>query len=167
LFLLTLLAHTGCSAYQFGSRSLYRENIRTVYVPIIRNDTFRHDLGVRLTEAVNRAIEQRTPYKVTGDPNADSTLTIRFTGESKRVLTEDINDNPRALDALVTAQAVWVDRFGNPLMQNQAVVNGASATEFLQSELFVPEAGQSIETTLQAAIDDLAERIVSQMESRW
>jgi hypothetical protein len=146
---------------------MFRENIRTVYVPIARNDTFRHDLGVRLTESVIRLIESRTPYKVTGDPNADSTLTVRFTSEAKRVLTESLSDDPRALDALVTAQAVWIDRYGNPLMQNQMTVGGNLATEFLQSERFVPEAGQSVETALQAAIDDLADRIVSQMESRW
>lgn len=162
-----VIVQGGCAAYQFGSRSLFRENIRTVYVPIARNDTFRHDLGVRLTESVIRMIEMRTPYKVTGDPNADSTLTVRATTETKRVLTESFTDDPRALDAIVTAQAVWVDRFGNPLMQNQMTTAGNVATEFLQSERLVPEAGQSIETALQAAIDDLADRIVSQMENRW
>ncbi len=159
--------NTGCAAYQFGSRSLFRDNIRTVYVPIARNDTFRHDLGVRLTEAVIRQIESRTPYKVTGDPHADSTLTVRFTSETKRVLTETFNDDPRALDAIVAAEATWTDRFGNSLMQNTIAMEGDLATSFMQSERFVPEAGQSIETTLQAAIEDLAERIVSQMESRW
>lgn len=153
--------------YQFGSRSLFRDNIHTVYVPIARNDTFRHDLGVRLTEAVIRQIETRTPYKVTGDPHADSTLTVRFTSETKRVLTETFNDDPRALDAVVSAQATWTDRFGNSLMQNTIAMEGDLATSFMQSERMVPEAGQSIETTLQAGIEDLAERVVSQMESRW
>ncbi len=162
-----LLAVGGCSAYQFGSRSLFVDNIRTIHVPVARNDTFRDDLGVRLTESVIRLIESRTPYKVTGDPYADSTLTIRFISETKRVLTESLSDDPRALDAIVAAQAIWVDRSGNPLMQNQIPVDGKLATEFLQSERLVPEAGQSIATALQAAIDDLADRIVSQMETRW
>jgi len=46
-------------------------------------------------------------------------------------------------------------------------VEGNIATDFLQSERMVPEAGQSVEVALQAAIEDLAERIVSQMENRW
>ncbi len=167
LLLPLLFCFPGCATYQFGNRSLFRDDLRTIYVPIARNDTFRHDLGVRLTEAVIRQIQLRTPYKVTGDPAADSTLTVRFTSETKRVLTETINDDPRALDALVTAQAIWVDRAGNSLMQNQLTVGGNLATQFLQSERFVPEAGQSIESTLQVAIDDLADRIVSQMENRW
>lgn len=163
--LLTLQA--GCAAYQFGSRSLFREDVRTIHVPIARNDTFRNDLGVRLTESVIRLIESRTPYKVTGDPNADSTLSLRFTSETKRVLTETRNDDPRALDVIVLCQAVWVDRSGSPLMQNRMTVGGNLATEFVQNERLVPEAGQSVETTLQSAIDDLADRIVSQMETRW
>jgi hypothetical protein len=167
LGMLCLIMAGGCTPYRFGARSLYCEDIRTVYVPVAKNDTFRHDLGVRLTEAVIRQIETRTPYKVTGDPNADSTLSVRFTSESKRVLTESTSDDPRALDALVTVQAAWVDRQGNPLMQNRLSVGANLATEFVQSDRFIPEAGQSVETSLQASIDDLAERIVSQMESRW
>ncbi len=164
---LAIIFCPGCAVYQFGSRSMFRDNIHTVYVPIARNDTFRHDLGVRLTEAVIRQIETQTPYKVTGDPHADSTLTVRFTSETKRVLTETFTDDPRALDAVVAAQATWTDRFGNSLMQNTIAMEGDLATSFMQSERMVPEAGQSIETTLQAGIEDLAERIVYQMESRW
>ena len=160
-------SQTGCAVYQFGSRSLYRDDIRTIYVPIARNDTFRNDLGVRLNEAVIRLIETRTPYKVTDDPNADSTLSLRFTSETKRVLTETLNDDPRALDVIVLCQAVWVDRSGSPLMQNRMAVGGNLATEFVQNERLVPEAGQSVATTLQSAIEDLADRIVSQMEIRW
>ena len=48
---------SGCAAYRFGSASLFRPGIRTVHVPVVRNDTFRHDLGVRLTEAIVREIE--------------------------------------------------------------------------------------------------------------
>ncbi len=157
----------GCAPYQFGARSLFRDDIRTIYVPIARNDTFRHGLGVQLTEAIIRQIEVRTPYKVTGDPYADSTLTVRFVAESKRVLSESLSDDPRVLEALVAVQAAWVDRAGNPLMQNRIAVDDMLATEFLQYQRMVPEAGQSIETTLQAAIDELADRIVGQMEMRW
>lgn len=158
---------TGCATYQFGSRSLYRDDIRTVYVPVARNDTFRHDLGPRLTEAVIRQIELRTPYKVTGDPAADSVLNLRITQETKSVLTEAASDDPRALDSVVLAMIAWDDRRGNPLLQNHVVIDANLGTNLLQSNRFVPEAGQSIQTSLQATIDDLAGRIVSQMEMRW
>lgn len=161
------LATTGCATYQFGSRSLFRDDIRTVYVPVARNETFRHDLGPRLTEAVVRQIELRTPYKVTGDPAADSVLNLRITNQMKSVLTEAASDDPRALDAVVSAVVVWNDRLGNPLLQNHLIVDSNLGTSLLQSNRFVPEAGQSIQTSLQDTIEDLADRIVSQMEMRW
>ncbi len=157
----------GCATYRFGNATLFRQDIRTVYVPVIRNETFRPDLGVRLTEAVIREIESTTPYKVTGDPNADSTLTCRFNTETKRVLTETTSDDPRALDAALSVQAAWISRQGEMLMQNMIVPDGDLAIAFTQDSRFVPEAGQSADTATQAAIEQLAERIVSQMEMRW
>lgn len=156
-----------CAPYQFGARTLFRDDIRTVHVPIARNDTFRHDLGPRLTEAVVRQIELRTPYKVTGDPNADSTLRLRVIQQGKSVLTEATSDDPRALDAVVGVSVDWIDRRGGPLLRDQWALETAQATQVIQSSRFVPEAGQSIQTAMQETIDDLADRIVSQMESRW
>lgn len=157
----------GCAMYQFGSASMFRSGIRTVHVPVVRNDTFRHDLGIRLTEALVKEIERRTPYKVTGDPNADSVLTCRVVDEAKRVLTETETDDPRALDAVIAVEATWAGRSGQLLMQNSVVPNGSLAMTFGQDSRFVPEAGQSIDSATQATIEDLAERIVNQMECRW
>ena len=137
---MALLSSSGCAAYRFGSASMFRPGIRTVHVPVIRNDTFRHDLGVRLTEAVIREIERRTPYKVTGDPNADSTLNCRVIDESKRVLSETATDDPRALDAAIAVQATWISRGGELLMQNSVVPTGNLAISFGQDARFVPEA---------------------------
>jgi Lipopolysaccharide-assembly len=167
LLMAGLLVMSGCAAYQYGSPTLFRPGIRTVHVPIVRNDSFRHDLGVRLSEALVREIESRTPYKVTGDPNADSTLTCRVVSESKQVLTETTTDDPRALDAAVSVRATWTGRNGELLMHDSVVPTGDIAISFGQDARFVPEAGQSIDSATQAAIEALAERIVSQMEVRW
>jgi hypothetical protein len=157
----------GCAAYQFGSQSLFLPQIRTVHVPVVRNDTFRHDLGVRLSDALVKEIERRTPYKVTSDPNADSTLSCRVINETKRVLTETDTDDPRALDATIAVRATWTGRNGELLMQDSVVPTGDLAITFGQDARFVPEAGQSIDTATQAAIENLAQRVVSQMEVRW
>lgn len=162
-----LVLLSGCATYHFGSRSLFREDVRTVYVSIARNETFRHDLGPRLTEAVVRQIELRTPYKVVGTPTADSTLHIRITHETKSVLTRALSNEPRALDAIVSAVIHWNDRQGNPILQNQVTLETSLATTLLQGTRFVPEAGQSVQTALQETIDELADQIVSQMEMRW
>ncbi len=167
LALCCLIQLAGCASYRFGSQSLFRSDIRTVHVPVVRNDTFRLDLGVRLTEALVKTIERRSNYKVTGDPNADSTLRCRIVSESKRVLTETSTDDPRALEAVISARADWTSRNGEVLMQNAVASFDNLEITFGQDSRFVPEAGQSIDTATQKSIDELAERIVSQMEMRW
>jgi hypothetical protein len=157
----------GCAAYQFGSASMFRPGIRTVHVPVVRNATFRPDLGVRLSEALVKEIERRTPYKVSSDPNADTTLSCQVVSEAKRVLTETASDDPRALDAAISVRATWTSRGGEMLMQNSVIPTGDLAIGFSQDARFVPEAGQSIDSATQVAIENLAARIVSQMEMRW
>lgn len=161
------LTITGCAGYQLGNASLYNPDIRTIYVPIIRNDTFRHDIGVQLTEAVQKAIELRTPYKVVANPTADSTLTSRITSQAKRAVTEAATDEPRAIETLLTVELIWTDRRGNLLMENRFVPLGELAFYFIQGTDFVPEGGQSMATAQQRAVERLADQIVNQMESRW
>jgi hypothetical protein len=157
----------GCAAYQFGNTSLYNPNIRTIHVPIVRNDTFRHEIGKQLTEALVRSIEMRTPYKVVGDPSADSTLTCRITGQSKRVIAENLVDEPRALNNAISIELTWTDRRGNLLLTNRFVPVGELAFYFVQGNDFIPEGGQSMATSQQKAVEQLADQIVGQMESRW
>lgn len=167
LGLICLLLSSGCAAYQFGSRTLHRQDIRTVHVPIIRSDSLRPDLGVRLTEALQREIERRTQYKVTADTTADSTLACRINSDTKRVLTETRTDEARALDASIAIQLSWLDRSGTVLLENQILPPGELAIALIESDRLVPEAGQSITTAQQRAIEQLASHIVDQMENRW
>lgn len=158
---------SGCAAYRMGNDSLYNSNIRTIYIPIVRNDTFRPMVGVQLTEALVKAVELKTPYKVVGDPSADSTLTCRVMSESKQVITENRTDDPRAIDAILNIELTWLDRRGNLLMENRFVPPGQFALLFSQSSHFVPEGGQSVSTALQRDVERLADTIVQQMELRW
>lgn len=158
---------TGCLTYRIGSQSLYRSDVKTVYIPMIRNDSFRPDLGVRLTEAIQKQIELRTPYKIVTQAQADSTLTCRITSDSKRVITETTTDEPRALEEIVNVEAVWIDRRGMVLMENRFLPPGETALLFTRSVDFVPEAGQTLTMAQQRAIERLADLIVGQMEMRW
>ena len=157
----------GCASYQFGSDALFPNKIRTIHIPVVRNETFRHDLGPQLTEALVREVERRTPYKVVSNPNADSTLRCNIQAQTKAVLTETSSDDPRALDSGITVATTWTSRQGLRLMQNSVASGDSDSIGFSQSVRFVPEAGQSIDTANQEVIEQLARRIVSQMESRW
>lgn len=166
-FLTLLLSVAGCATYQFGSNSLYNANVRTIYIPVVRNDTFRHEIGVQLTEAIIREVEMRTPYKVVGDPNADSTLTCRVSNQGKRVIAENAFDEPRVLNTSISVELTWTDRRGNLLLTNRFVPVGELSFYFIQGADFVPEGGQSMATAQHQAVEQLAQQIVSQMETRW
>src|SRR5262245_39169524 len=84
----------GCAPYRMGVDSLYACKIRTVYVPVFESNSYRRNLGERLTEAVQKEIEQRTPYKVVGSPDADSVLTGRIMAETKGASVRAPTDEP-------------------------------------------------------------------------
>lgn len=158
----------GCQTYQFGSRTLYRSDIRTVHVPMIESDSYRRYLGERLTEAVVKQIESRTPYKVVGaTAEADSELRCRLMSETKRVAAETRTDEPRLLELGMYVQMQWTDRRQQTLLQRHEVPLPSELLQIGENGLMVAEVGQSIATTQQKAIDRIATQIVDQMEMAW
>lgn len=163
----SLFLWTGCAGYQIGTRSLYRPDIRTVYVPMIESDSLRRNLGERLTEAVVREIELQTPYKVVHRPDADSVLSARLISDTKRVVAEEVNDIPRDIETDLVVQVDWTDHRGQFLMQDANFNFSAVSFSVAQAANFVPEGGQSVATAHQEAIQRLARQIVAQMQARW
>src|SRR5437762_12651548 len=106
----------GCAGYQIGNRALYRPDIRTVHVPVIQSDSYRRYLGERLTEAVVKEIELRTPYKVVDAASADSVLTVRLVSDSKRVLANNRFSEPRDIETDFFIQTNWIDSRGDLIM---------------------------------------------------
>lgn len=168
LFVLAWMAVllSGCAGYQLGTQSLYRPDIVTVAVPVFQSESLRRHLGERLTEAVVKEIEQKTPYKVTQGMNADSVLTGRLVEESKYVITENANDEPRDIELELFVELNWRGRDGRELLRQQVALPPALTTVG-QAVHFVPEGGQSIVTAQQDAIEKLAEQIVARMEVPW
>jgi hypothetical protein len=157
----------GCAGYQLGTLSLYSPNIRTVYVPVFESDSFRRNLGERLTEAVIKEIELKTPYKVIGTPNADSMLTGRITGETKHVVVENRFDDPRQAEVDLQVEVRWTARDGSLLCQGQSMSLAPEIVPVGGSASLFPEVGQSVATAHQQAIQRVAEQIVGMMEAPW
>ncbi len=157
----------GCSGYQVGNSSLYDRDVRTVYVPMFESASYRRNLGERLTEAVMKEIEAKTPYKVVGSPNADSILSGRIVGETKRVVAENSYDDPRELEVNLQVEVSWVDRQGSVLRETACVELPPELSMVHGNMALVPEVGQSVATAHQLAIGKVAERIVAMMETPW
>ncbi|MCH5372698.1 MAG: LPS assembly lipoprotein LptE [Planctomycetes bacterium] len=167
IMILAALQAAGCAAYRFGHQTLYRPDIRTVHVPVFASESLRRDLGERLTEAVIKEIEKRTPYKVVASPNADSVLTGRIKRESKRIVANNRYDDARDIETEFLVEVSWVDRQGQLLVQSGGIpVPQLQIGVTADSEL-LPEAGQPLAVAQQEVIERLAREIVGQMEIWW
>ena len=161
------LGLAGCARYHVGADSLYPPDIRTVYVPMFESLSFRRNLGERLTEAVIKQIELKTPYKVVNTPNADSVLSGRLFNDSKRLLVLAPTDDPRALQVSMVVEVSWRDRRSERLLASHQVPIDSGAVVITQPASLVAEVGQSGATAQQQVIDRVAEQIVSLMEIPW
>ena len=167
IYLIALTSLVGCAGYKIGTRTLYRNDVRTIHVPIIKSDSFRPELGVMLTASVQKEIERRTPFKLTNIETADSVMTCKLTSDSKRVVSETNLDDPRLIQSVMTVEVSWTNRQGMPLIETRFLPPGESTFYFAENVDFVPEAGQSISTANQRVVERLADHIVDQMEARW
>jgi hypothetical protein len=164
LFLLLLV---GCAGYQVGNWSLYPSHIETVYVPMFESASFRRNMAERLTEAVMKEIEAKTPFKVTGEADADSVLSGQILTDTKRILVENRNDDPRQIEYSLFVRVSWVDRRGQILRQCPPVPLSPELIAVNERADLIPEFGQSLATSSQKAIERAAQQIVSLMEQPW
>jgi hypothetical protein len=161
------VALAGCARYQVGTQSLYAPDVTTVYVPMIESDSYRPDLGERLTEAVAKEIELKTPYKVVGTPDADSILSVRLLGDTRRTLIETGFDDPRLSETAVYSEVSWLNRRRLPIAPPQTLGLPPELVAIDQTANLIPEVGQSVATSQQQAIERLAQQIVGTMEAPW
>ncbi len=166
LFVLALSA-CGCAAYHIGNQSLYPSEVHTVYVPMVESNSFRRDLGQRLTEAIVKEIESVTPYKVVNSGRADSVLTVRLVSEGKSVVVPTLTGEDREIQASMKVQVSWVDRHGRRLRDQKVIPLPNEITDVTGTAELVPEMGQSVATAQQEAICRVAEQIVGLMEKPW
>ena len=157
----------GCAGYQFGTETLYPAHIRTVYVPIFRTTSFRRDLGERLTEAVIKEIQLKTPFTVVNTPDADSILSGEIGVDTKRLMVPDPNGDPRETEVAMQIRVSWVDKTGGALREGLKLTLDQTPMTVNATAKLVPEVGQSMATAQQQAIQRAAQQIVSMMEAPW
>ena len=155
---ITAVSLVGCAGYHMGNQFLYRNDIRTVHVPVFESESYRRFLGQRVTEAVIKQIELNTPLTIAEPAVADSFVQGKLIRDVKRKVTEDRFDEPRVLQVQWLLEVKWVDRAGTPLMERQLIRINNDVD-------FIPEGGQSLATAQQELINRIAREIVGQMET--
>jgi len=148
------------SACGYSNKTLYNKSITTISVPIWKNKTFRRDWEFKLTEALDKDIEARTPFKLVGQGRADTVLTGEITDIQEDVLTRRFGINlPRENELTVVVNFTWRDvRTGKVLLERTRFNRGATE---------IPELRERVEDAEQLAVERLARAIVDQMQTDW
>jgi hypothetical protein len=157
----------GCAGYQIGNQSLFPQEVHTIYVPVFKSNSFRRNLGERLTEAVVKEIQRVTPYKLTDEAHADTILSGAIIQESKTVLVPDLSGDAREVQTAINVQVSWTDRNGVKLRDDKCIPLPPEIADVSGTSDLVPEVGQSVATAQQEAICRIAEQIVGLMEKPW
>jgi hypothetical protein len=154
---LAALVPAGCG---YTTRSFVNEYARTVAVPVFDNRTRRHDLEWEVTRAVVERIHDRTHLRVVdpGDqPDLVLTGTLRDVDED--VLARRRFQRVRESAVFVVAEVEVVDRrTGAVVVPRQRVA---------ERESFTPVLGEDLRTAREAAVRELAERVVHRLEQGW
>jgi hypothetical protein len=168
----------------YTTRPNYNTEIRTVRVPIFKNETYYRGLEFKLTEAVIREIELKTPYKiVTAGCPADTELTGKIITYSKNLVIPNQLDEVREMENTLAVEVVWRDlrpdhageflSVQQPKPPSTENINPPSPPKdppkvLVQSlATFHPELGEGLATAQKRNVDRLAQQIVNMMETPW
>ena len=159
MLLAIIMLIAGCTGY--SNQSLYSQDIKSVYVEMFDNTTFRRDLEYDLTDAIAKRIEAETPYKIISNRSrADTIISGKITGIGASTVTmEPEAGRPIENQADVTAVFSWKNlQTGEFIVENTEVSATASYVEFQQ---------QGFGNAAKVAVSRLAERIVELMQTEW
>ena len=144
--------------YQWSS--LYRQDVRTVAVPIFTTTSFDRGVEFNLSEAVVKQIEATTPYKVVPRARADTILEGQVTDVAVNVISTDPNSAiPQEQMLGLTIDFIWKDlRTGRILVERRG---------FEQTATYYPTLGEGRFVGRQQAVEKLAAGIVQELQADW
>jgi Lipopolysaccharide-assembly len=135
--------------------------VKTVSV-FFKSNSFRRDIEKQLTEAVQKEITMRTPFKLVADhTKADSLLSGTITTAGKNLVIEAPTNFARELNMTISVQVKWTR---NPPTEVEDQQLPTMVTETIN---FVPEVGDSTLTATNHVVISLAKQIVDMMEKPW
>jgi len=162
LALLAAAVTAGCGPYTMKDQ--YRSGVKTVFVPTWTRGqkVYRRDLEQDLTEAIQKSIEQYTPYKVTSKDRADTELRGRIVRIEQRVLTKNPDTGrPRELEQTFVVAFTWKDLRTGKILEERSELRVAGT--------YIPHRPfrEDFFHGSQDVINRLARRIVETMEAEW
>ncbi|MDA0835622.1 MAG: LPS assembly lipoprotein LptE [Planctomycetota bacterium] len=162
LLLLMNLSLVGCG-YIVGKE--FPSEVCSVYVPVFDSNLFRRGVEFQVTEAVQREIQMRTPYRLVKEANADTRLTGKLVEYRKDLLGESKYDDPRELQLSLVVEVRWEDLRTGEILAEQLIPLSTDALLLTSMSEMAPEVGHSLATSQQDAVARLARQVVNAMES--
>jgi hypothetical protein len=89
-----------------------------------------------------------------------------MTDTRRRIIQNGFSD-PRVSETELRAEVNWINRRRQPMVPMQMIPIPAELLAISQTSNLIPEAGQSVATSQQEAIQRLAQQIVGTMEAPW
>jgi hypothetical protein len=145
-----------CTGCKYSTGSLFRDDIKTIYIEAFDNDTFRRGFEVELTRAIAAEIKLRTPFLLAPREEADSVLsgTIRDVDESTRL--RDVDNQVLSTMFRVTVSFRWRDRrAGADIVPQTSVSESVNVTSAFGEDL------------LPVVMREVAKRVVEEMQEPW
>ena len=150
-------AKQGTKGYRWSS--LYRDDVRTVAVPIFTNRSFRRGVEFALTKSIVNQLEATTPYKVAPREYADTLLEGEILDVHLRTLSPGANSLPQEQLYIVRLNFTWKDlRTGKILVDRR---------RFEQSSSYFPTLGEGEFIGSQQNVERLATAIVQELQADW
>jgi hypothetical protein len=148
----------GCQGY--SNSWLHRQDVNTVYVEMFENNSFRRGYEYILTDAICKRIEAQTPYKIVSDRNVADTILSGSASVGVGVLAGNRwTGRPLEQEALVSVVVTWKNlKTGQVLVDNQTVYGSASYASGL---------GQTVDYSIEMAVNKAAQKTVELMEKPW
>jgi hypothetical protein len=146
------------SGYHWSS--VYRQDIRTIAVPIFKSTVYERGVEFSLSKALVQQIEANTPYKVVPRERADTILEGEVVSVKVDTLSNDrLSALPQEQLLDITVDFTWKDlRTGKILVARRGVEQAAT---------FYPTLGEGRVTGAQAASERLALSIVQELQADW
>jgi hypothetical protein len=141
-------------------RSLYREDVKTVAVPIFQNKDYTRGVEFSLTKAVINQMEAHTPYKVVPRERADTILEGEITSVKRSTISKDSRTAvPQEQLFIVTVDFTWKDlKTGRILVERR---------NFEQTTTYYPTLGEGQFVGNQQSVEKLAMAIVQELQANW
>jgi len=140
--------------------SLYREDVKTVAVPVFTNKDYNRGLEFSLTQAVIKQLESKSPYKVVPRERADTILE----GEIVKVTYYRQGQDPITAVPNEQLYTILINFTWRDLRTGQIYTNRQN---FEQSAEYYPTLAEGPFAGSQDAIEKLALAIVQEMQADW